>query len=296
MFEPRVGEGLQPLQQIYAATSMIGYATDPPRFFGSCFFVAKTPWQSVFIDDNRAVVFLVTAAHVVRRAVFERRQLCVRVARYETVPWDMPLPNDGWSFAADGADVAVIPLPELKHNAAVGGFAIPVISHEQFFMTDWQLTQFDFRFGDTVRIVGLWYGDTKHPQLIVRSGNIATATVGAVQTDSGAVPAYLADVSVTRAMSGGPVFATQGSGWAETAVIGVNHGYWPILREELPDLGPATPAEEETTEDRAHRRLLMSVERLELPAGRGRPRSSCSSAFERANIVVGRTVGYLKRL
>jgi hypothetical protein len=174
----------------------------------------------------------------------------------------MPLPPDGWVFAEDGADIGILPLPDLKYASGRGGVSIPVISHQQFFLADWQLTPFDFRFGDVVRIVGLWYGNTQYPQRIVRSGNIATATVGAVQTESGAVPAYLIDVSVTRAMSGGPVFATQGSGWAQTAVIGVLHGYWPIPQEELHGTNTEAAAEDERAEDRIQRQLLMSLERL----------------------------------
>ena len=261
-FDPRIGEALTPLDQFYAATVMIGMAGDPPRFFGSGFFVANVPWGLPYVPDERAIMFLVTAAHVVRPILSEGRQLCVRVARYSTAPVDVPLPSAAaWVYSHEGADVAIVPMPELKHHFASGGISIPAISHEQLFVDDWQLAAFNFRFGDPVRIAGLWYGETTHPQLILRSGALATATVAPVQTPAGQVPVYLVDASVTRGMSGGPAFASNGRGAAENAVIGVNHGYWPVGTSELSDeLEPGS--REETNEERAQRRILQSVERL----------------------------------
>jgi hypothetical protein len=59
------------------------------------------------------------------------------------------------------------------------------------------------------------------------------------------VEVYLADGTVSRGMSGGPVtFA--GGGWANSAVIGLVHGYWPLGEADL-----ATPGTTGVADDRA---------------------------------------------
>jgi len=174
----------------------------------------------------------------------------------------MQLPLDGWSYLENGADIAVLALPNLKAQLEAGGFAVTAISPQQFYVADWRLSSQEYRLGDPVHVVGMWYGATAHPQLIVRSGNIATGTVGPVQFPGGALAAYLVDVSVTRAMSGAPVYATRGRGWEETALVGVNHGYWPVVSSELDDLTAIPAVDRETAEQRMRRQILSEVERL----------------------------------
>ena len=51
---------------------------------------------------------------------------------------------------------------------------------------------------------------------------------------------------------------THGDGWAENALVGLTHGYWPLPVEE-----PAGDTSgSETSEQRARRRLLRDVEQL----------------------------------
>lgn len=257
-------DGITPHQQFYDATAMIGLAGDAPRFFGSGFFVANLSWMQPYLHEA-AVLFFVTAAHVVRPFLHEGRSLCVRLQRFGDSAIDRALPpDDSWVYSEEGADVAIVPLPDLKCRAQRGGIRVAAISHQQLFIEDWELARFDFRFGDPVRIMGLWYGSTALPQLILRSGAIATSTVGPVQTDAGQVPMYLVDATVTRAMSGGPAFVTKGAGAEQNAVIGVNHGYWPLHADELrePDETVQGDGSQETVEERERRRLLRSVERL----------------------------------
>gem|GEM_PF-4888965 len=252
---------MNPHEQFYYATSMIGLLdNDETRFFGSCFFVANVSDRRILDAGNGAVMFLVTARHVVAEPLHRGVTLFVRVNRHGAAPETMPLPSDGWQFAEDGADIAVLPMPELRYERVAGGFAVPPISYQQFMISDWRNSAYDYRFGDVVRITGLWYGSTKHPQLIVRSGNIATATVGPVQFESGMLPAYLVDASVTRGMSGGPVYATHGRGWAETALLGVNYGYWPVNLDELDAAPPG--GQTDGAGDAAMRQLMSRVERL----------------------------------
>lgn len=257
-FGPRPGTGMGPHEQFYNATTMIGFAEPTPRFFGSGFFVANVVEPHVFVTDDSATMFLVTARHVIASAIFDQRALCVRIGRFSAEPTTIDLPIDGWIFSENCADIAILPLPQLKSALVEGGIGIPVISPGQFFVEDWRSNANDYRFGDLVRALGLWYGSTTYPQLIVRSGNIATATVGAVQFESGAVPAYLADVNVTRAMSGGPVYATRGRGWDESTLIGVTYGYWPTDLETVDVERSAA----ETVHNRAMQALRTEVERL----------------------------------
>jgi len=63
---------------------------------------------------------------------------------------------------------------------------------------------------------------------------------------------------VTRGMSGGPVYMTHGDGWAENALIGLTHGYWPLPLEAIQN----ELRENETGEDRSRRWLLNQVEHL----------------------------------
>lgn len=262
-FGLRPSQSLDAFEQIYQATTLIGFGTDPPRFFGTAFFVANVAGMNPYLVDNSAVAFLVTARHVVAPALSNGRSLCVRINRFSSEPTVLTLPGDGWSFPNDEADLAILPLPNLKSDLQVGGIAVAVISPEQFFIEDWRVSPYDYRLGDAVRIVGTWYGATRFPQLIVRSGNIATATIGPVQFETGAYPAYLADVTVTRAMSGGPAYATHGRGWAETAIIGINSGYWPVTPIEADDpKALVASADHETADERALRRLSCQVERL----------------------------------
>lgn len=260
-FGLRPGRSADAQEQIFQATTLIGFAGEPPVFFGTCFFVAHVPEFTPYATDDTAVMFLVTARHVVAQALHDGRQLCIRLNRFAADPTNLILPNTGWRFSTSGADVAILALPDLKAERTSGGIASAVISHRQFYIEDWRISPHEVRLGDTVRIVGMWYGNTAYPQLIMRSGNIASATIGAVQFASGALPAYLADVSVTRAMSGGPVYATSGRGWAETVLIGINHGYWPVDLAELDDVGVRAD-ESEPADDRARRYIMAQIERL----------------------------------
>lgn len=235
---------------------MLGFPGDPPTYFGSAFFVANMRAVDAYDRSGGPVPFLVTARHNIANAIHEERALCIRLSRRNGGSVDYILPNDGWLFP-DEADIAALPLPHLRAQPE-GDLIIVPIARDQFFVADWQLSLFDFRLGDRVRIVGLWYGDTTHPQLIVRSGNIATATTGPIQTPSGAIPSYLIDASVTRAMSGGPAYATRGAGWAESALIGVNFGFWPANADAF----ASSIVGVETTENRLRRLLLEEVERL----------------------------------
>jgi hypothetical protein len=62
-------------------------------------------------------------------------------------------------------------------------------------------------------------------------------------------------------MSGGPVYATHGRGWAETALIGINHGYWPVGLAEIND-AQVSADEPQPADERARRYILAQVERL----------------------------------
>ncbi len=94
--------------------------------------------------------------------------------------------------------------------------------------------------------------------MIMRSGTMAIAPLDLFRFPGGETRVYLADCTVTRGMSGGPVYMTHGEGWAENALIGLTHGFWPLPIEELQH----GPRGDETNEDRARRWLLSQVEHL----------------------------------
>jgi hypothetical protein len=233
---------------------------DPPRFFGSGFFVGDVDVTRPVIErDQVSDVFLVTARHVVAEPLFRGVSLCARIPRYRDSPVDVPLPANGWIHAESGADVSVLRLPNLRHELRIGGNAFTVITRQQFFVDGWHRADLQFEVADRVRLFGLWYGETRVPQVIIREGTMALATIDPVQFDSGATRAYLIDATVTRAMSGGPAYITRGEGTAQNALIGVIHGYWPLPDAEFQ--GPVGE-EGETGDERAQRAIRGQLERL----------------------------------
>jgi hypothetical protein len=117
-------------------------------------------------------------------------------------------------------------MPELRHSRHVGGISAAAVSGGQFYMAEEGWAD-DFRLGDRSHFIGLWTGATVHPQLIMRTGFIATATIDPVRTPLGPAEVYLFDAMVTPGMSGGLVYASHGRGGAENAVMGVIQGFWP---------------------------------------------------------------------
>lgn len=251
---------MYPRLQFHDATVVIGADRTQPRYFGSGFLVANIATECYpYVDEGRAeTVFLVTARHVIARALHEGAAIFMRVPRYNAEAIDIPLPSLGWAHAESGADISVLPLPALKHERRDGGLAFPVIARDQFLINGWWHGP-DYELGDETRLVGLWYGSADRPQLIVRSGTAAMATETPLQFESGMARAYLLDASVTPGMSGGPAYLTSGSGWSENALMGIIFGYWPYRDEDLiePSNAPYSPGLHQIS-----RELLRQVQRL----------------------------------
>lgn len=258
VFSARPGRAHGPHEQFFSATVMIGFAGDTEPCFGSGFLVGNASWRSAVIDGKTdcPIPFLVTARHVVAELLFSGRQLRFMIEDANGLAsFDLPL--DGWCYSED-ADIAIIALPDISQDLRLNPFRLPLIFRDQFFVEDWRERALDLEFGDPVRFVGLWYVLCGRQQLIVRGGHIATATIAPVQTPSGATRMYLIDATVTRAMSGGPCYVSQGKGWAQSQLLGVTFGYWPLDQEweRAPDRDKAG------AEGMAERNLLSRVERL----------------------------------
>lgn len=256
-FGPRLSEGLTVREQFWRASVMIGTRGPSSRFFGSGFFAADVDWSRPFVDDERATMFMVTAAHNVREGFHHFPDgLCARLQTYMGHDVDVPLPPlNAWTFAPDttvvaeedehpegSADIAIVPLPELRHSRHVGGISAAAVSGSQLYVAEGGWVD-DFRLGDRSHFIGLWTGATVHPQLIMRTGFIATATADPVRTPVGPARVYLFDAMVTPGMSGGLVYASHGGGGAENAVMGVIQGLWPVTVEAFEQqftFGPET--------------------------------------------------------
>jgi hypothetical protein len=86
-----------------------------------------------------------------------------------------------------------------------------------------------------VRLVGLWQERQNGSVILIRRGVLAAPKAVKVSLDVGGGvfatnEVYLVDAAVTKAMSGGPVFLTNGEGTSENALLGVIHGYWYLGR------------------------------------------------------------------
>lgn len=185
--------------------------------------------------EGRPDFFLIAARHVVLEAQAKGATIDAQIVRsYEPnrpvqERFPLTLPNDGWIHNED-SDVSILPFPVVNLPEDHNLMAIPqtelasrkkgVLLHQ----------------GAELKIYGRWSVQQGAGIPIVRTVYLATfERPTAPLSIAGArrrVEVYLADGTVSAGMSGGPA-AYLGGGWANSAILGLIHGYWPLGEADL---------------------------------------------------------------
>ena len=164
----------------------------------------------VEIDDQHRWRYLVTAEHVVARAVALRQDLWLRVNRQAGNPAEIKIDPSSWHFHPNSAetatDVAVCPI-SFDSNEEID--PVPIYGPRSVAATRSVIDDVRIGVGDEVVISGLFrshYGQQRNIP-IVRVGNLAMLDGDPVKTKNGSVvEAYLIEARSIGGLSGSPAF------------------------------------------------------------------------------------------
>ena len=202
------------------------------RWGGTAFFVG--------IPTSRAGVqfhYLVTAKHVIEKISKESsdHQVYLRINKKDNTTDLINIPVENWKFhpsdSSVDAAVVTISFPEADYLLVLESTAV----------SEELQRKMDIGVGDEVFLTGLFVSHigSKKNIPIVRRGNIAAMPEQPVETEVGAMEAYLVEVRSIGGLSGSPVFVHLGpvrinpeSGHYQMLQnnyfywLGLTHGHW----------------------------------------------------------------------
>lgn len=220
-----------PAQNYFAGTVVLTANTAGNRGIGSGFVirVGETP------PNGQPEFFLVTAQHNVRSALRANGTISAQVIRGHDPAkpvqsrYALALPNKGW-IHNEQSDVSIIALPidDLPDD------------HDLIAIPESELASRKFGFllhqGSELKAYGAWSVEIGGALPIERTVYLATVERPTVPIEiEGAqrrVEVYIAEGTVSRGMSGGPV-CYLASGWAGSGIIGLIQGFWPISEGDI---------------------------------------------------------------
>lgn len=220
-----------PSQNYFAGTVVLTANLADGRGVGSGFVirVGETP------PNGQPTFFLVTAQHNVRPVLRANGTISAQIIRnYDPKKpiqdrYSLALPNGRW-IHNERSDVSIVPLPidDLPED------------HSLTAISDVELASRKFGFllhqGGELKAYGAWSVQTGSALPIERTVYLATLERPTVPIEiEGAerrVEVYIAEGTVSRGMSGGPV-SYLASGWAGSGILGLIQGFWPMSEGDI---------------------------------------------------------------
>lgn len=211
---------------------------------------------SVNHDDKFGFRYLVTAEHVVQRAMQLNQNLWVRSNRKDGTVMQVEFSAVDWAFhpnnATEPADVAICSINfDDKEEYSI----VPLSGRQSVAATPDVMEKLHIGLGDDLVIAGLFrshYGQHRNVP-IVRSGNIAMMPGEPIWTKGGSLRAYLVEARSIGGLSGSPVFVSRSpmqivdgqSKWSEGGqlyLLGLMHGHFDVqnINDDI-QVGPGLP-------------------------------------------------------